>query len=188
MVRSGITSDTPKRYVVDAGEVRINYQDGNDQGSLLGATMDGNEFVIETEIRDPRPDGARGKVKGLRTYNDIAVQLTANLFEITLENLENNLPGVSTSDDGTHQVLSQGVDISDNDYIDNVAIIGTLSGSDEPIICIVKNALADDGFELSMADRDDVVQAVTFSGHFDPSSLETAPYEIRYPSDLQATT
>lgn len=187
MVRTGITSNTPQKYVVDAGEIRLNYTDGTDQGTLLGATLDGNEFVIEVDVRDPRPDGARGKIKGLRTYNEINASITANMFEISKESLEKNIPGVTVSDEGDYNKLTPGLDIADSEYIDNVAIVGTLSGSDEPFVGIIKNALADDGLEMSLADRDDVVQSITFSAHFDPSDLDTVPYEIRYPSDLVTT-
>lgn len=74
-----------------------------------------------------------------------------------------------------------GGEIGDEDYIDNVAIVGNMSGKNYPVICIVKNALADAGFSLSTAPRDEAVPVIVFTGHYDPSDLDTEPWEIRYP-------
>lgn len=184
MVRTGITDKTPQRYIVDAGEVRVNYVDADNPGKLLGATLDGNEFVIEPEYRDPRPDGARGKIKGLRSLIDISIQLTANMFEVTRETLLKGIPGASGGVEGNHFVITPSLDIEDEDYIDNVALIGSISGSDKGIIIILKNVLADEGITLSFADRDDVLQPIMFSAHFDPEDLDEVPYEIRYPAEI----
>lgn len=184
MPKTGITTNTPNRYIVDAGEVRLNYVDGNDPGDLLGATLGGNTFTIESEYRDPRPDGARGKVKGLRTLNDVSIQLMANMFEVTRDTLVKAIPGASSAVDGDHHKITPTIDVNDSDYIDNIALIGTISGSDNDIIIILKNVLSDEGIELAFADRDDVVQPITFSAHFDPADIDTVPYEIRYPGDV----
>jgi len=43
-VRSGISSDTPDRIIIDAGAVYLNYGLGTQR--LLGATRGGNEFNL----------------------------------------------------------------------------------------------------------------------------------------------
>jgi len=80
----------------------------------------------------------------------------------------------------THDVITGG-DIEDEDYIDNVALVGTISGKARDVICIVKNALADAGFSLATAPRDEAVPAIVFTGHYDPADPETEPWEVRYP-------
>ncbi|MBA7557192.1 hypothetical protein ES705_49934 [subsurface metagenome] len=74
-----------------------------------------------------------------------------------------------------------GGEITDTDYIENVAIVGNVSGKTNPIICIVKNALADAGFSISTAPRDEAVPVIIFTGHYDPDDLDKEPWEIRYP-------
>lgn len=74
-----------------------------------------------------------------------------------------------------------GGEIGDEDYIDNVAIVGNVSGKTYPVICIVKNALADAGFSISTAPRDEAVPVIVFTGHYDPDDLDNEPWEIRYP-------
>jgi len=82
--------------------------------------------------------------------------------------------------DVTHDVITGG-DIADEDYIDNVALVGTISGKAKDVICIVKNALADTGFSISTAPRDEAVPVIVFTGHYAADDPDTEPWEIRYP-------
>jgi len=85
-----------------------------------------------------------------------------------------------TGDPATHDTITGG-DIEDSDYIDNVALVGTISGKVKDVICIVKNALADAGFSFSTAPRDEAVPVIVFTGHYDPADPDTEPWDIRYP-------
>lgn len=85
-----------------------------------------------------------------------------------------------TGDPATHDTITGG-DIGDEDYIDNVALVGTISGKEKDVICIVKNALADTGFSLATAPRDEAVPSIVFTGHYDPADPDTEPWDIRYP-------
>jgi len=80
----------------------------------------------------------------------------------------------------THDTITGG-EIDDSDYLDNVALVGNVSGKDQPVICIIKNALADVGFVLSTAPRDESVPAVTFTGHYSGVTADEEPWEIRWP-------
>lgn len=80
-----------------------------------------------------------------------------------------------------HTTITGG-EIEDSDYIDNVAIVGNVSGKNKPVICMVKNALADAGFSLATAPRDEAVPSIIFTGHYDPDDLDTEPWEIRWPN------
>jgi len=85
-----------------------------------------------------------------------------------------------TGDPATHDTITGG-DIGDEDYMDNVALVGTISGKGNDVICIVKNALADTGFSLSTAPRDEAVPVIVFTGHYLPADPNTEPWDIRYP-------
>jgi len=85
-----------------------------------------------------------------------------------------------TGDPATHDTITGG-DIGDEDYMDNVALVGTISGKGNDVICIVKNALADTGFSLSTAPRDEAVPVIVFTGHYLPADPDTEPWDIRYP-------
>lgn len=83
--------------------------------------------------------------------------------------------------DASVQDTITGGEITDSDYIGNVALVGTISGKGTPVVCIVKNALGDAGFSLSTAPRDEAVPVVVFTGHYDPADLDKEPWEVRYP-------
>jgi len=87
-----------------------------------------------------------------------------------------------TGDDATHDTITGG-DIEDSDYIDNVALVGTISGKGDDVICMVKNALADTGFSISTAPRDEAVPVIVFTGHHAAKYPDIEPWEIRYPRE-----
>ena len=72
-------------------------------------------------------------------------------------------------------------DIADSNYTTNVTWVGRLSGSNLPIIIVVKNALATNGLTLTTADKSEGVVAMTLTGHYTVSDLDTPPFEIYYP-------
>lgn len=180
----GITTETVKRFVLDAGAVYLNY--GEDNEALLGATRGGNVFLVEQEVREMPVDGARGPMKGARRIITIRPRITANLLEIDADALLVMLPGSAKTDypsaeAKTHDAIKRIRDIIDGDYLTNVAIIGKISGADEDFIGIIKEALSDENMELTTADKEEGVIAVTFTGHFSPAKLSEEPWEIRFP-------
>jgi len=180
----GITTETVKRFLIDAGAVYLNYEEADER--LLGATRGGNQFVVEQDVREIEMDGAKGPVKGARRIIEVRAKIVANLLELTAENLQKILAG-STKEDypsgegKTHDKITRNTDISDSDYLVNVALVGQVSGSDNNFIGIIKNALATENMELSTEAREEGVLEVTFEGHFDPADLDTEPWEIRFP-------
>ena len=82
---------------------------------------------------------------------------------------------------GDHDIITSDADIELADYVDNVALVANVSGSSDPIVCVVHNALADGNLELSLTDKDETVLEVAFAAHYDPAALTDPIYEIRYP-------
>jgi len=126
-------------------------------------------YVMKWDGGDKSPAGGTAKASvilmdTILTTDDIVVSYTYELAE-----------------PGDHTVITGG-EIGDTDYIDNVAIVGNVSGKTKPVICMVKNALADAGFSLATAPRDEAVPAIVFTGHYDPSDLNTEPWEVRWPN------
>jgi len=119
------------------------------------------------------------------TINNTTGKITFNLEDVpTAPNSTKEVVTASytyeTGDPATHDTITGG-DIEDSDYIDNVALVGTISGKGDDVICIVKNALADTGFSLSTAPRDEAVPVIVFTGHYLPADPDTEPWDIRYP-------
>lgn len=97
-VRSGISSSTPDNIMIDAGAVYLNYGLSNER--LLGATRGGNAFNINRVVRNIEVDGIKGAVKGLKRVTEINPQITANLIELTVDNLIAAIAGADQSDRG----------------------------------------------------------------------------------------
>jgi hypothetical protein len=184
----GITTETTKRFAIDSGAVFLNLGETGER--LLGATRGGNTFTIEQEIKMIEVDGARGPLKGARRVTDTTAKIKANLLELSSANIMLALAGSTATDftdptstpaTNTHDEITRARDISDLDYILNIAIVGRVSGTDENIICVIYNALADEGLEMAFEDKEEGVLEVTFTAHFDPADLDTEPWAIRFP-------
>lgn len=180
----GLRTETVDHFIVDAGAVYLNYELPTER--LLGATRGGNTFTIEQDVREIEIDGAPGPVKGARRIIEVRPRMSTNLLEITRENLLMAIPGAVSvplpdAAAATHDSITRSRNITNADYIENVALVGTVSGSDEPIIIILENALQDENFEIGTEDRDESVLEVQFTGHFDAANMGREPWEIRYP-------
>lgn len=185
---NGITTETVEKFIIDAGAVYINLGDPAER--LLGATQGGNTFTIEQDIKLIEIDGVKGATKGARRIIESNAKLKTNLLELSSENLMLAIVGssatnwtdpTSTPATNTHDEIRRVRNISDLDYITNIAIVGKVSGTNENIIVTIYNALADGGFELGFADREEGVLEVEFTAHYDPDDIDTEPWAIRYP-------
>jgi len=191
MIFSGFTSNTPKHLQLDAGAWLKNYDVAKDTWAtakdtkLLGATAGGGSFSAVPTVRNIEVDGVKGAAKGLETVDEWVVTLTANVKEVTAESIKLAL-GAADSEASTapanYTKISGRMEIKDEDYLDNLTWVGRLSGSNDPVIIVVKNALCLNGLSISFADKTEGLIPVTITGHYDPSDLETPPFDIYYPN------
>lgn len=178
---SAINANTYQRLLLDAGVVYANYGLGSQR--ILGATRGGSTFTIEPEYRMMPADGAPGDVKGSERALRVKVKLTTNILEMTTDNLKMALPASVSSTAGGYDTITRSAQLTNADYLDNVALVIKKSGSSVPFILILKNCLALGNFEVAGSDDDEPVLAVEFTAHFDPSALGTEPWEIRNPAE-----
>lgn len=180
-VTTGYTASTPNALLIDSGAVYANY--GLPAESLIGATSGGNDFSVKIKTRQPKIDGIKSKnAKGLEIITDVEVTLKANFLEVTPAILQMALIGsIDSASDPNYNIITGKTVIADSDYLKNIAIVGTLSGSTYPVVIIIKNALCLDGLQVKMEDEKDITLPVTFTGHVDPATPNLMPYEIRYP-------
>jgi len=193
----GVTSDTYKRLIIDSGAVYKDFVDQDNPGTLLGATRGGSTFTIEQEIKDMVVDGAKGPVKGGRRITRVNVKLVCNFIEHSADLWQHALPGSEYSSDFTttlvpeddeHVEFRRSLEIALTDYIDNVVLIGQVTGTDQAVVCGIKNALADGNFELAFVDNEETGLSVQFTAHFNPDCLDEEPWILWYPEDLTTTT
>ena len=186
---SGFTGSTAERLLLDAGAFFKDYDLATDTfetavtaGKLLGATQGGGAFSAVPTVRRIEIDGVKGAAKGLQAIDEWVVTLTANIKEISAEAMQLALgTGVIGAGQTGYQKITANVDISLTDYVDNITWVGKLSGSEKPVIIVVKNALSTNGLSLTMADKAEAVIAATFTGYYDASDLDSPPFELYYP-------
>jgi hypothetical protein len=190
---SGYTTATPKSLLLDAGAFFKNFIVGTDTfatavaaGKLLGATSGGGTFSAVPTIRKIEIDGIKGAAKGLESIDEWVVTLTANIKEITKEVIQASLAATTTdtATNATYDIISADNYLVLTDYIDNITWVGKLSGSNEPAIIQVYNALSTGGLTLQTADKAEATLPVTFTGHYDDVNLDNPPFKIYYPKAI----
>ncbi len=118
VAKHGVTTDTVDRILIDAGAVYFGFYDVDSPGTLLGATKGGNSFELKRTIKDIRPDGAKGAVKGFRRLEEVTAIIKANMLELTAENLKRAIAG-AVYGSGTTTVSDEAVgsgNDSDTDF------------------------------------------------------------------------
>ena len=192
---SGVTANTSKHLQLDAGAFLKNFDPATDTWEsakatkLIGATAGGGSFAAVPTIRRIEVDGLKGATKGYEALDEWQVTLTANVKELTVGALElalttgshTSVKSPSSEASNNYEKIVAANDIADSNYTTNVTWVGRLSGSNLPIIIVVKNALATNGLTLTTTDKSEGVVAMTLTGHYTVSDLDTPPFEIYYP-------
>lgn len=180
---TGFNANTAKNLLLDAGAVYKNFDTELMTGTLIGATQGGNSLAITPEMRNIPIDGVKSQyVKGLTVIDYVEVALTTNLLEFTKDTIKMALGATEeTSHDESYDSIRGSHYILEDDYLENIAYVGKISGSLKPVIVIVYNALNHGGLQLSLADASEGVLPITFHGHTASDDLENPPYQILYP-------
>ena len=187
---SGFTNKTGENLLLDAGAYFKNFDVDADTfesavtaGKLLGATRGGGQFIAKPEIRSIDIDGIKGNAKGTQVIDAWDVNMQANVLEVTADTIKLGLgiADIETTTDTKYDIVTARNGIKDEDYIDNITWVGTISGSDEPVIIQVFNSLNIEGLTLATAPKGEAVTTMTFQGHYTQEDLDTPPFKIYYP-------
>lgn len=192
--KTGYSDTTAKNYLINAATIYtgVKYDDvaGDFTGTLHGATSGGVTLTVEQSYRDIEIDGtSHMKVKGNKVLESATATVTANMKELTAENIRKSLngtireAGVGEASVG-YQVIETKRYLDDTDYIENMAIVGTLSGTDEPVIAILDNAISTGGLELGTEDNNEAVVEQTYEAHATVEQLDADqyPWRILFPT------
>lgn len=189
-IYSGLTSATAEKLILDVGAYFKNYIIGTDTfesavaaGKLLGATRGGGSFTAIPEIKPIEVDGAPDNTKGLMRIIRFDVKIAAQLLEISAETLAATLAAGRTdkTTNAIYEIITGSNRLELTDYVDNITWVGTLSGTAEPVIIQIYNALNMQGLTLNTTNKDEVVTAIEFTGNYAPDDLESPPFVIYYP-------
>lgn len=186
---TGINANTPKHLLLDAGAIIKNYTLSSDvatnMANVIGATEGGATFAAVPTVHNVVLDGAPTHTKGLERIDEWVVTLSATLKEHTADSIKLAL-GAATSASATNptgytQITGKG-DFETADYMSNIAWVGRISGSDKPVIIVLKDALSLNGFNLSATDKAEGGVSLVITAHYDPADLDEIPFDIYYPT------
>ena len=186
MVR-GLSTNTPNNLLLGAGAFYKNWVVGTDTpatatSKLLGATDGGGSFSATPAIRQVSVDGAPGPTIGLEVIDGWTATLTANVKEITADNLELALSNSTETSVTNGTKITTGHDLAAADYLTNITWVGSISGMTQPVIIVLKNALSMNGISLTVTDKNEAVLPLTLTAHYALADLETPPFEIIFPT------
>lgn len=191
--KTGYTEKTSKNYLINAATVYTDvvYAEGAGfTGTLHGATSGGVTVTIEQTYRDIEVDGTgHTKVKGNKVLESAFASAVVNLKEITAESIRQSMNGNLGTAEATdaptgYQVITAKRYIEDTDYIENMAIVGTLSGTNEPVIVMLDNVISTGGLELATEDNNETIIEQTFEAHASVDQLDADefPWKILFPT------
>lgn len=186
--KHGITSETVKKMILNAGVIYKNLTYNSTQskweGTVLGATNGGLKFNYEAQWLDVEVDGATVLVKGVSKQKvGESATLEGQMTELTEDILVKVLHLIKdTSEDTAYEKYVSKENITDDDYLDNVAYVGTFSDG-KNIIIILPNALCTEAFALETKNAEQTTYAVKFQATADleEDSLTKLDVKMYYP-------
>lgn len=147
----------------------------------IGLTRGGGSFSIEKEVRQIEADGDRGPVKGRIVIDKATPKLSVSALEIIPENLPKMYAGIKSTAGSTADLVITGAgDIADADYQEYVKWVGKTKEG-KAVTIKVLNAINLENFEWSLADKDEVVAELTYTGcYLEDSPKGFEPWEISF--------
>lgn len=187
--KHGITTETIKNLILGAGVIykNLKYQETNWTGTVLGATSGGIKFNWEAQWLDVEVDGATVLVKGVSKQKvGESASIEGQMTELTEDILVTALHLVkSTSDDTNYEKYVSKENITEaDDYLENIAYVGTLS-SGKNVIIILPNAICTEAFELETKNAEQTTFTVKFecTADLENDTLNKLDIELYYPKE-----
>lgn len=186
--KHGITSETIKKMILGAGVIykNVKFVSANDwSGTPLGATSGGIKFTWEATWLDIEVDGATVLVKGISKQKvGESASIEGQMTELTEDMLSMAMhltEGESEDTNYTKYVSKENI-TEEEDYLENIAYIGTLS-SGKNIIIVLPNALCTEAFELETKNAEQTTYSVKFecTADLENDTLNKLDVAIYYP-------
>lgn len=186
--KHGLTAATPQNLLFSAGVYykNLKWQTSAWQGTILGATSGGGTLSITPEYTDAELDGATVKIKGATFKTGETATMEINLTEIVEGtvaeglHLEKDTSGTAVTGYTKYKTKEQ---ISEDDYLENIAFVGTLTDGRQ-VIVIMENAICTGAFELEGKNKTQATFALTYECTADiaQESLNHLPVYIYFPT------
>jgi len=172
-----IRTKTAQNIALNMFVLSTGYTPGSGPTGELGATTGGGTFTATPEFRVPGLNGLRKNTKGFMVIDEWEVSLKCSAVELTEAGLllAAGYGSAATSANVTTITPAQGL-VPDSEYAD-LWVSGNTSDGKIFAICI-KNALNNNGVQLSFADKDTGKYDIDVRGNYTAATLDTPPFII----------
>ncbi len=162
------------------------------QGLTLTATNANIKYELERLFGIGSVTSVTGEVGGpftiLFALSAKATGLVADFSALTFgAEPDATLTKTKAYDPGDSYTKLTLAEISDTAYFENCALVGRVTGSDQPVVVILKNVLAGGGFTMAFAANGEMVSELRLEGHFEPPAEgeydPEFPFELRWPTE-----
>jgi hypothetical protein len=146
----------------------------------IALTRGGGQLTIEREYRQIDADGDYGPVKGRIRKTKSVAKLLMNALEILPVNIPKMYPAVKNTNDstaGTDTVTAE-EDIQDADY--NTVTWTGKTTSGRSVVITLQNAINLENLDWALADKNEIVPALTYTATYDPATRKTEPWNIEF--------
>jgi len=149
-------------------------------GEKIGATKEGTKVTVTPEYTDIEVDGVLVKMEGLTRKTGEKATIEAVVVDMNPDNLNNSLNGeisytgseIITGSSGSVYISTKS-DISEGDYISNLALAARRLDNQKMMIVIFKKALCTSGMELDMKNKNVAGNKFTFEAYAEMSDTDT---------------
>lgn len=188
-----VTAETLKNLLFKSAVVYKNFEinETGYTGSTMGATKGGIEYNHEQEYGEVELDGAMVSVKGGQIKFGESCEVSMNVTEFT--------EGVVV--DAMHLVLDDEYDgtrfnkyktkstLTDDDYLENIAVVGTLT-SDKDIIMVIENPICLGALQLQTEDKKQATYKINYkcTASVEQTDLNHLPIYYYFPKEETTPT
>lgn len=149
----------------------------------VARTRGGGQFVLEREYRHIEADGDKGEYKGRHMLDKSTPKLTMNLLTLLTTEMKKMYPGLKSTtvtEGGKTTVTGTGkVDVTD--YQDIVTWTGK-TNEGKSVVITLKNAINLENFDWTLADKDEVIASLTYTGCYldDTTEPQDEPWTVEF--------
>lgn len=146
----------------------------------IAITRGGGQFTVEREIRHIDADGDRGDIKGRHVVDKSVPKLIMNALEIIPANLIKMYPALKSTVSTGKTTITGTSTIIDTDYNAKVTWTGKTKAG-KAVVITVENAINLENFDWELADKDEIVAELTYTGCYaEDSPVGYEPWNIEF--------
>lgn len=198
--RSGYSSTTPDYYLLHSASIWLNVIYDEVSGKFvadkcIGATVGGVKLIVENTIRQIEVDGVlvpavgQDVLDGTRARAEATVkEFSADVLALAINGTKRN--ALASEAPSGYQVVEPKDKIEVTDYISNIAIVGQLSGSNEPVIAILYNTISTGGLNIETKDKGEAGVPIVLDARVPADDVENVggAYKLFFPPKGLAVT